>query len=104
MPWSIGGGLLTNRKSWFEEMGYATTSSRRPGTSAATPARSSRPRAAPIGQSLGHTFGDPVVFWYPFLWSWGGKEVEADGKTVALNSKETVESVKFAVALLEGRL
>ena len=28
----------------------------------------------------------------------GGKEVEADGKTVALNSKETVESVKFAVA------
>jgi hypothetical protein len=32
------------------------------------------------------------------LGSWGGKEVEADGKTVALNSKETVESVKFAVA------
>jgi multiple sugar transport system substrate-binding protein len=31
------------------------------------------------------------------LWSWGGKEVEADGKTVALDSKETVESVKFAV-------
>jgi hypothetical protein len=33
------------------------------------------------------------------LWSWGGKEVEADGKTVALNSKETLESVKFAVPL-----
>jgi hypothetical protein len=33
------------------------------------------------------------------LWSWGGKEVEADGKTVVLNTKETVESVKFAVAL-----
>jgi multiple sugar transport system substrate-binding protein len=33
------------------------------------------------------------------LWSWGGKEVEADGKTVALNSKETIESVKFAVGL-----
>jgi multiple sugar transport system substrate-binding protein len=32
------------------------------------------------------------------LWSWGGKEVEADGKTVALNSKATIESVKFAVA------
>ena len=31
----------------------------------------------------------------PYLWSWGGKEVEADGKTVALNSKETIESVKF---------
>jgi multiple sugar transport system substrate-binding protein len=33
------------------------------------------------------------------LWSWGGKEVEADGKTVVLNSKETIESVKFAVAM-----
>src|SRR6185503_15491227 len=28
---------------------------------------------------------------------WGGKEVEADGKTVVLDSKATVESVKFAV-------
>ena len=35
----------------------------------------------------------------PYLWSWGGKEVEADGKTVVLNTKETVELVKFAVAL-----
>jgi len=52
----------------------------------------------PYGQSLGHTFGDPVVFWYPFLWSWGGKEIEADGRTVSLYSKETVESVKYAVA------
>src|SRR5262249_61490239 len=34
-----------------------------------------------------------VVGWF------GGKEVEADGKTVALNSKETVESIKLAVAL-----
>ena len=33
------------------------------------------------------------------MWSWGGKEVEADGKTVVLNSRETIESVKFAVSL-----
>src|SRR5262249_23851901 len=51
----------------------------------------------PFGQTLGHTFGDAPSFWYPYLWSWGGKEVEADGKSVVLNSKETVESVKFAV-------
>ena len=23
VPWSIGGGLLTNRKSWFDEVGYS---------------------------------------------------------------------------------
>jgi multiple sugar transport system substrate-binding protein len=32
------------------------------------------------------------------MWSWGGKEVEQDGKTVAINSKETIESVKFMTA------
>ena len=56
-------------------------------------------KGRPIGQTLGHTFGDAPGFWYPYLWSWGGKEVEADGKTVALNTKETVESVKFAISL-----
>jgi ABC-type glycerol-3-phosphate transport system substrate-binding protein len=50
-------------------------------------------------RTLGHAFGDANAFWYPYLWSWGGKEVEADGKTVVLNSKETIESVKFAVGL-----
>src|SRR5947209_19805510 len=29
------------------------------------------------------------------MWSYGGKEVEADGKTVAINSKNTIDSVKF---------
>ena len=53
----------------------------------------------PYGQTAGHTFGDAPGWWYPYLWSWGGKEVEADGKTVVLNTKETVELVKFAVAL-----
>jgi multiple sugar transport system substrate-binding protein len=47
---------------------------------------------------LGHTFGDAPTFTYPYLWSWGGKEVEADGKTVVLNSKEAVESAKFMAA------
>src|SRR5205814_6054058 len=45
-----------------------------------------------------HTFGDAPSFWYPFLWSFGGREIADDTKTVALDSKETVESVKFAVA------
>ena len=45
----------------------------------------------PYGQTLAHAFGDGPAFWYPYLWSWGGKEVGADGKTVALNTKATVE-------------
>ena len=53
----------------------------------------------PLGQTLAHAYGDANAFWYPYLWSWGGKEVEADGKTVVLNSPEPSNSVKFAVAL-----
>src|SRR4029077_4181145 len=56
-------------------------------------------KGQPLGQAMGHSFGDPPTFFYPYLWSWGGKEVEKDGKTVALNSKETLESVKFWTAL-----
>jgi len=37
----------------------------------------------PYGQTAGHTFGDAPGWWYPYLWSWGGKEVAEDGKTVA---------------------
>jgi multiple sugar transport system substrate-binding protein len=50
-----------------------------------------------MGQAVSHSFGDPPTYAYPYLWSWGGKEVESDGKTVVLNSKQTVESVKFMV-------
>src|SRR5436305_994655 len=58
----------------------------------------------PVGQTLGHTFGDAPAFAYPYLWSWGGKEVEADGKTVVLDSRETVESVKFMVGFWKDAL
>src|SRR5712692_2981054 len=97
VPWSIGGGLLTNRKSWWDEIGYSEGKFPETWEEYRAAGKKLKAQSRPMGQSLGHTFGDPVVFWYPFLWSWGGKELETDGKTVALNSKETVESVKFAV-------
>ena len=53
-------------------------------------------RMDPIGQTLGNTFGDPPTFTYPLLWSFGGQEVDTKGK-VALNSKATLDSVKFMV-------
>src|SRR5712692_7446827 len=97
VPWTVGGGLIAYRKSWLEEAGYKTF----PETwdTFREAGKKLKAKGRPIGQTAGHTFGDAPGWWYPFLWSWGGKEVEADGKTVVLNSKETVESIKFAVAL-----
>lgn len=48
----------------------------------------------PIGQTLGHTFGDAPTFAYPLLWSFGGAEVDRRGK-VAINSKGTRAACEF---------
>ena len=97
VPWTAGGGLMAYRKSWFEEVGHNAFPENWDAFRDA--GKKLKAKGRPIGQTAGHTFGDAPGWWYPYLWSWGGKEVEADGKTVVLNSKETVESIKFAVAL-----
>src|SRR5919106_3071515 len=42
----------------------------------------------PVGQTLGHTFGDAPTFAYPLLWSYGGQEVDGSGKVI-INSEGT---------------
>ncbi|HEV8628360.1 MAG TPA: extracellular solute-binding protein [Acidimicrobiia bacterium] len=93
VPHSIVGGQIAYRKSIFESVGAKEF----PKTWQEYREVGKRLKAKgyPIGQTAGHTFGDAPTFWYPAMWAWGGKEVEKDGKTVAINSKETVESVKF---------
>src|SRR6478609_3764250 len=96
MPWAVIGGMIAYRKSWFDEIGV----SKFPDTwdTYRDTAKKLKAKGRPFGQTLGHTFGDAPGFTYPYLWSWGGKEVEADGKTVVINTKETIESVKFMTA------
>jgi len=97
MPWAVIGGMIAYRKSWLEEVG----ATKFPDTweQYRDVGKKLKAKGRPFGQTLGHTFGDAPGFTYPYLWSWGGKEVEADGKTVVLNTKETVESVKFMQGL-----
>ena len=52
-------------------------------------------KGTPIGMTLGHASGDGRSTNYPVLWAFGGKEFEADGKTVALNSPETLKAVEW---------
>jgi len=98
VPWCTGGGLVAYRKSWLAEAG-SPNGFPKTWDEYRTVGKKLKAAGRPYGQTAGHTFGDAPGWWYPYLWSWGGKEVEADGKTVVLNTKETVESVKFAVAL-----
>ena len=102
VPYCVIGVLNAYRKSWFDEAGVASF----PKTwdEYLTAATKLKKAGHPFGQSLGHTVGDPVVFTYPLMWSFGGKEVEADGKTVVINSKGTIESVKYMTALWKDGL
>jgi multiple sugar transport system substrate-binding protein len=104
VPWCIVGLQIAYRKSWFEEVGYGGGKFPSTWEELREAGKKLKAKGRPLGQTLGHTFGDAPAFTYPYLWSWGGKEVEADGKTVVLNSKATVESVKFMVAFWKEAL
>jgi multiple sugar transport system substrate-binding protein len=85
--------MIAYRKSWFDEVGSPAF----PDTweKYREVGKKLKANGRPIGQTLGHTFGDAPTFSYPYMWSWGGTEIEKDGKTVNLNKKEVIESVKF---------
>lgn len=61
-------------------------------------------KGKPIGQAFGHSENDPNIYCYSLIWCFGGKELEADGKTVALDSKETIEAVKWNTAFWKDAL
>src|SRR3989441_3534459 len=97
VPWAIIGGMIAYRKSWFEEVGYGGGKFPATWQEYHEAGKKLKAKGRPIGQTLGHTFGDAPTFSYPFLWSFGGKEVDEKGKVV-LDSKAAVESVKFMTA------
>ena len=96
VPHSIIGNAVVYRKTWLKEVGadhFPKTweEYRKVGTLL-------KKKGHPVGQTLGHTFGDAPTFTYPLLWSFGGAETDASGKKVVINSKGTVDSVKFMQA------
>jgi multiple sugar transport system substrate-binding protein len=52
----------------------------------------------PVGISLGHS-NDPNTTWRGLLWSYGGAVQDENGRQVVLNSKESIEAVKYVAAL-----
>ena len=61
-------------------------------------------KGKPIGQGFGHSENDPNIYCYGLLWCFGAKELAEDGKTVTLDSKETVEAVKWNTAFWKDAL
>jgi multiple sugar transport system substrate-binding protein len=95
VPHSIVSPASTYRTDWFKEVGYEKFPDTWEGYREA--GKKLKANGHPIGQALGHSIGDPPIFCYAVLWAFGGKEVEADGKTVALESQETLDALEFAI-------
>ena len=94
VPFGNVGQLMNWRTDWFKEAGFAKF----PDTweellEAGTKLKA---KGHPFGFELGHGFGDNHGWIYPLLWSFGGHEVDADGKTIVLDSDETARAVDFA--------
>jgi len=96
VPHGVVGNAVAYRRSWFEEIGLKEF----PKTwdQYREAGKKLKAKGRPIGQALGHSFGDPPTFAYPLMWDYGGAEVDQTGKKVVINSKGTLDSVKFLQA------
>jgi len=93
IPFGNIGQLMNYRMDWFAEVGVKDF----PDTWDALMEAGIKLKKAghPFGFELGHGFGDNHGWLYPLLWSFGGREVAPDGKTVAIDSAETARAVDF---------
>jgi multiple sugar transport system substrate-binding protein len=87
------GNAIVYRKDVFEELGLAVPNTWDEYLEVGR--RLKNEANLPVGQTLGHTFGDAPTFAYPLLWSFGGQEVDEDGKTVVIDSQGTRDALAF---------
>src|SRR5215207_2961967 len=101
IPYNIVGNAFVYRKSMLTAAGATAPKT---WDEFREMAKKLKATGKPAGQTFGQTFGDAPSFFYPLMWAFGGKELQEDGKTVAINSPETIEAVKFGAALWKDGL
>src|SRR6185436_18329126 len=94
LPWGNIGQLEVYRTDWFKEAGVNKFPDNWEDLLSA--GRLLKKKDHPFGFELGHGFGDNHGWLYPLLWSYGGREVEKDGKTIVIDSSETAAAVDYA--------
>jgi multiple sugar transport system substrate-binding protein len=92
------GGRLVYRKSWLDEIGYGAV----PGDLQGFLELCQKLQKAghPGGLALGNAVGDGNGWTNWVIWAHGGAMVDEDNRVI-INSKETVEALKYAKALYE---
>ena len=99
LPIGISGQCINYRKSRVREAGFEILPGDIKGFLKCCKALKAKGHYT--GFALGHAVGDATVWTHWWLWSFGGKAVENDGKTIAINSKETVTALDTVRELYE---
>jgi multiple sugar transport system substrate-binding protein len=102
VPFGLIGNCMAYRSDWLKEIGEAKPPDTWDELNRVGKLMKSKGKP-PFGAAWGHA-NDGTVCAQSLNWSFGGKEVEADGRTVAINSKETLAAVEYAVQWFKDSL
>ncbi len=98
IPMGASGAPAVYRESWVKEAGFDTFPKDLDGFLRLC--RKMKEQGHPAGFALGNAVGDGNAFCNWLVWTHGGYMVDENNK-VAINSKETIEALKYAKALYE---
>lgn len=94
IPFSVAPTAVIYRADQYRDAGAASV----PATLNDLLAVGGKLKAAghPFGAPAGRSSEDPRALWSAILWSFGGRMVEADGKTIAVGASETRAALDWA--------
>ena len=98
IPMGGSGGPAIYRESWLKEAGFDTFPTTMDGF--LDMCRKLKKNGHPAGYTTGHAVGDANAFCHWLVWSFGGTMINEENR-VTINSKETVEALKYGKALYE---
>ena len=98
IPMGASGGLAMYRESWMKEAGFDKFPETTDGL--LNLCRKLKANGHPAGFAVGHAVGDGNAFCHWLVWSHGGTMTDEAGR-VTINSKQTVEALKYGKALYE---
>ncbi|TMB12383.1 MAG: extracellular solute-binding protein [Deltaproteobacteria bacterium] len=95
----VGGTVecLTYRTSWMKEAGFDEFP--KLPTDLLKLARALKAKGHPVGFALGHAVGDGNNWTHWVLWTFGGKAIEKDNKTIAIAQKPSLDAIVYAQEL-----
>lgn len=85
---------LNYRVSWMKEAGFDRFPDTMDGLMKLT--RALKQKGHPAGFALGRAVGDGNVWVHWMFWAFGGKQVEADNRTIAIDRQETWNALEYA--------